>query len=466
MSESSPVLCVSLARRPGGTLTGRLRRLAAQRAVGARRIPAEVRRAAGVPELSIPGGGPGSDPAPGTRHDKALALLEVAARLGCRTVVVTAPPETEPAVPIEFDGLIDEVFLAPTAPGDAPEDAIARALLDAYGGEGFVYADCGEGDLVLWGFGESGRMSAPLLSALGADGAGKRATPAALWARQLRVHQWSKNALVFVPLVLTWRTAGLLGLAHTVLMFAAFCLLASATYIANDVYDRELDAAHPTKRDRPIASGAIPVRSAVSVAAAMAAAALAIAGAIGLPALGAVALYGVATTVYSRFLKRRPVADVIALAGLYTVRVVAGCAALSVLPTVWLLMFSGCIFFSLALMKRCVELGRERAQLEGRGYLVSDRAMLLMLGASSGVVAVLVFVLYVVAVAPTGNYATPLLLLADVPLLLYWVCRAWLLTNRGAMRDDPILYALTDRASLLVGSMMVLIGAVAAVVPL
>lgn len=188
MSDSAPVLCIGLTR-PGSdavTLRAQMRRLAAQRPGEPRRTTAAEHVAAGAPERRVSVGQPGPPPSSGL--DEARALLEVAVRLGCHTVLISGDSDADAAVPIELAGLVDEVFVTPASM--AQDDDVAHALLDAYGDGGFVYADCHEGDLVLWGFGESERMSAPLLSALGGGAVGKRPTAAALWARQLRVHQW------------------------------------------------------------------------------------------------------------------------------------------------------------------------------------------------------------------------------------------------------------------------------------
>ncbi len=283
------------------------------------------------------------------------------------------------------------------------------------------------------------------------------------WTKQLRIHQWVKNFLVFVPFVVTWQQRSPRDLLHCALVFVAFCFVASAVYIGNDIIDRDRDRSHPTKRFRPIAAGIISVRHGVAVAAVLATAGMGLAASAGFLALGTLLIYLVATIAYSMLIKRLPIADVILLAGLYTVRVIAGCAALVVVPSIWLLLFSVFVFFSLALMKRCADLVSPQPVTAGRGYLVEDAGLLTSLGTGSGLVSVLVLGLYINSLTGGAQYQTPLLLWLLIPTLLFWLSRAWLLTGRGGMSDDPVVFALTDPTSRVTGAVMVVIAVAATV---
>lgn len=266
-------------------------------------------------------------------------------------------------------------------------------------------------------------------------------------------HQWSKNALILLaPLgahrladPATWRAAGL--------AFAAFSLVASGLYVANDLADLDADRAHPRKRHRPLASGRLGTAAARWLVPALLAGGLALGALLPpafLPFLGG---YAVATAAYSLALKRQPVTDVLVLAGLYTVRIYAGAAATGVPVSEWLASFSMFLFLSLALMKRAVELASLGQAPAGRGYRPEDRLPVLALGAASGCVAVLVLALYLSSAEVRRLYATPGWLWALCPLVLHWIGRLWLAAGRGEMDDDPVVYALRDRASWATGAL-------------
>ncbi|MCB1749922.1 MAG: UbiA family prenyltransferase [Gammaproteobacteria bacterium] len=278
----------------------------------------------------------------------------------------------------------------------------------------------------------------------------------ALW-RALRPHQWIKNLLLFVPLVMAHQ----LGHAGAVLAagagFVAFSLTASAVYLLNDLLDLAHDRAHPRKRWRPLASGALPLR--VGALAAPVVLALALAIALLLPGrfLAVLAVYLAANLAYTLIIKRAALADVIVLAGMYTLRVIAGAAAVDVPLSFWLLAFSMFFFFSLAMVKRHGELRRAtldpHEKLPGRGYRADDLDTLASFGITSGQLAVLVLALYINSGAVHGLYAHPKFLWALCPLVLYVVSRAWLVARRGELDDDPLVFVLGDARSLAAGAL-------------
>lgn len=272
--------------------------------------------------------------------------------------------------------------------------------------------------------------------------------------KELRIHQWSKNALVIVPVVLAPGLPRLDTLVSALL--AAFCvsLCASAGYILNDLIDLEADRAHPTKRLRPFASGLLPVRLGPAIFLGLLSAAFGLA-AWQLPPRFAwmLTIYFAGTVAYSLYFKRRLLLDVLVLAGLYTHRILTGGVAANVPISPWLLAFSMFLFLSLSFAKRHVEVAQQTAdrKLENRDYYRADAQMVGNLGAASGYLAALVFSLYVENVPQLDLYREPRLLWAAVPVLLYWISRIWIVTGRGQMPDDPVKFALRDPVSLVCG---------------
>jgi 4-hydroxybenzoate polyprenyltransferase len=279
--------------------------------------------------------------------------------------------------------------------------------------------------------------------------------------RAIRVPQWAKNILLFVPLLLAHSHLDRTRLLNTLLAFVAFCFTASATYIVNDLLDIEADRHHARKRRRPFAAGDIAAASGILLVLLLLAAAAACL--FFLPAAFAfwLAVYFVTTLAYSFYLKRVPLVDVIVLAALYTVRIVAGGAASQVEISPWLGGFSLFFFLSLAIVKRYSEL--HNLQIRGltpanqRGYVVADLDQLRSFGTASGYAAVVVFTLYINSPAVVGLYVHPGRLWLLAPLLIFWISRVWLLAARGQLDDDPVIFAITDRVSLLLGLLTVLV---------
>ena len=268
--------------------------------------------------------------------------------------------------------------------------------------------------------------------------------------RALRVLQWSKNLLVFVPLLGAHRWDDPATLAAASLAFVAWCLAASAMYVVNDVADRDDDRGHPHKRTRPFASGALSPRAGWTLAAVLAASAALLASRAAPAFQLCLAAYVAIALAYSAGLKRLIVVDVLILAFLYNLRIFAGGAATGIRVSEWLVAFATFFFLSLALMKRHAELGLSRDTAEPpsrRGYRVRDREAIGAFGAAAACASVVVMALYVSGRDVALLYSRPAWLWAICPLLLYWLARAWLLAYRGEMRDDPLLFAQTDPAS-------------------
>jgi 4-hydroxybenzoate polyprenyltransferase len=273
----------------------------------------------------------------------------------------------------------------------------------------------------------------------------------------LRPHQWVKNIIVFVPLLTSHHLTDWPLAWKGVLAFLAFSLCASAVYILNDLFDLDADRHHPVKRARPFASGELGLPVGLVIFPILLGASGVIASRLPLGFATALGIYIALSALYSWRVKEIPLLDVFCLAGLYTIRLIAGHEAPRVAYSFWLLVFSMFIFLSLALVKRFVEVTSARRQrgerVQGRGYSAEDVEFVATLGPSSGYLAVLVLALYVNSQEVRKLYENPTLLLFVCPLLLYWISRIWFLAHRGQMHSDPIVFALRDRASYVVGAL-------------
>lgn len=267
----------------------------------------------------------------------------------------------------------------------------------------------------------------------------------------LRPHQWVKNVLVFVPLLMAHRFGDWARFGTVCVGFLSFSAIASAGYLLNDLLDRECDREHSEKRRRPIAAGDLPARLAYFVAGLVVLAGGVLALKVSVGYLGLLLGYAAVTGFYSLHLKKIPLADVLCLGCLYAWRLFAGAAAADVPLSAWLMALSIFLFFSLALAKRVSELtalvDKAGTTSPGRGYFVTDLPQLKIFGTASGYLALLVFALYINSETVRRLYAYPELLWMVLPILLYWVSRVWLLAHRGKLDSDPIVFALKDRVS-------------------
>ena len=279
--------------------------------------------------------------------------------------------------------------------------------------------------------------------------------------RSLRLHQWAKNALLFVPLVLGGKTLDGGAWIAAMLGFIALGLVASATYVINDLWDLPSDRRHWSKRHRPLANGDVSIRQGIVLAALALAGGFAVAASIGTSAIAMLALYTAGTLSYSLAWKRVPILDIFVLAALFTLRLAFGIVLADVKLSPWLLVFSMFIFGSLSMAKRHTEVLRLTElglnSMPGRGYVRADAPLTLGLGLASMLGAILIMILYLIEDAfPHGLYANPTTLSAVPPILFFFLGRIWLISQRGQLRDDPVAFALQDRISLLLGGAMVL----------
>jgi 4-hydroxybenzoate polyprenyltransferase len=313
-------------------------------------------------------------------------------------------------------------------------------LVDRFGEKGFDYAASGErDDLIVW---KSARSA--ILVNRESGGVAKR-------LGALRPRHWLKNLLVFVPLIAAHRFNNFASLERTLLAFIAFGLCASSGYLFNDLLDLESDRYHPQKRFRPFAAGDLPLSYALTMIPTLVIAAGLLSALVSPLLFAILAIYFAMSAAYSFHIKKVAVLDVLFLAGLYTVRIMAGSAAVGIWSSHWLLAFSIFLFFSLALVKRYGELvimrGVDGDRAKARGYELNDEELLAAMGIASGYMAVLVLALYISSTKAPALYAHPQLLWLLCPLLLYWISYVWLISHRGKMQSDPVVFATSDRTS-------------------
>jgi 4-hydroxybenzoate polyprenyltransferase len=336
--------------------------------------------------------------------------------------------------------------------------AKADALVKRFGHREFDYAGNSRADFPVWASARRGivvNASSRVNSrAAGLTGIERVFAPVRAtlrpWIKQLRLHQWVKNILVFVPMLAGHRAGDPAVWMESLLAFLAFGLAASSVYLLNDLVDLEADRAHARKRFRPLAAGTVSIRAAFAAMVLLFAGAFGCAAALPWPFALVLAAYMVTSTSYSLRLKRISTLDVFTLAALYTLRVVAGGAATGIVLSFWLLAFSMFLFLALAIVKRVSELvqapeGSEK--LKGRNYSGADTLALMSLGTSSSFAAVVVLALYVNSPEVQRYYERPALLWLVCPLMLYWLSRIWIGALRGKIDQDPILFAFRDNVS-------------------
>ena len=274
--------------------------------------------------------------------------------------------------------------------------------------------------------------------------------------RLLRVHQWVKNTLIFVPLVMAHRWNDIASLWGAIGAFIAFSFIASSVYIINDLVDLDSDRLHPSKKNRPLAAGLIRPPIAILLQITLFSIGFILSAAIKPEFLGVVGIYFVITTAYSMRLKKVPLVDILILASLYSMRIFAGSVATDVVVSKWLLAFSMFLFFSLACVKRYAELVALPAtevdlHHRRRGYTSKDLPLIGQFGVTSGCLSILVLALYLNSEEVTHLYRHSDRLWCICPFFFYWIGRVWLKTTRNQMHDDPVVFALKDQASYLIG---------------
>jgi 4-hydroxybenzoate polyprenyltransferase len=342
----------------------------------------------------------------------------------------------------------------------------ASRLVETFGDHGFDYVGNDHADIPVWSVAAKRigvRTPASIskeLEVIGVEGMHSPKPGLATWLKLIRVHQYSKNALVFLPL-LTAHKFDLGSLLDVVLAAISFSLCASSAYIFNDLIDLPADRGHPTKKNRPLAAGSIPIMQGVIAGPILFLCAAAIAAYISLPFLGILLLYFTLTNAYTCWIKTKMLIDVVALAMLYTLRVIGGAVALGVTVSEWLLAFSMFFFASLALIKRYIELttrlDRDLPDPSNRNYRLGDISVVAALAGAAGFNAVTVFALYISSDMGHTLYRHPQLLWLVCPVLMYWISRILMMAHRRLVHDDPIVFALKDRVSILAGVVIIVI---------
>ncbi len=387
-------------------------------------------------------------------HDQLIEYLRAQHDEGRHLVLASASDERLVTAIAGHLGLFEKVLASDGLTNLAGASKRDR-LLKEFGAKGYDYAGNAPADLPVWAEARTAIVVDPTRGLRAAvartteierifEDDGDRFTAI---LRALRMHQWAKNLLIFVPLLASHQIGDLSLLLLTLLAFLAFGLCASGSYILNDLLDLESDRRHPEKRRRPIAAGSLPARQGRMLVLPLVGAGRAV-GAVASAVLpGILLLYLASTIAYSIYVKHVALIDVFWLAGLYTLRIVAGAAVAVLWPSAWLLVFSMYLFLSLALLKRHTELvnalpGTSLAY--DRGYRREDSELLAALGSASGYIAVLVAGLYITSDAARLFYDRPGLLWGACVLLLYWISRMWLIAHRRMMSSDPVAFAVRD----------------------
>jgi len=391
-------------------------------------------------------------------HCVLLEQLRVEHGKGRSIVLATASDERLAQQVADHLKLFDSVLASDGSTNLSGERKRER-LVSQFGERGFDYAANSSRDIAVWSSARTATVvnsnpqllrSAARVAEVQSVVEERRATLGE-YLKALRPQHWLKNLLVFLPVFAARRFYEAPLMESAILAFAAFSCCASSGYLLNDLLDLSADRHHPKKCLRPFASGQLPLSYALVMGPALVVLGCVLAGLVSRLLVGAVLFYVMLTLAYSLYFKRVVVLDVIILASLYTLRIVAGAAAIEIWPSEWLLAFSTFLFMSLALVKRYDELIVMRSvdgdRARARSYQVSDAELLASTGTASGYCAVIVLALYISSSAAQALYRRPEIMLFLCPLLLYWVGHIWLVAHRGRMLDDPLAFAMRDRTS-------------------
>ncbi|MCB8878163.1 UbiA family prenyltransferase [Acidisoma silvae] len=405
-------------------------------------------------------------------NEELIAYLIEQKTIGRRLILVTAADETLARAVASHLGIFDLV-LSSDGKTNLKGKKKARLLVDYFGKGAFDYAGNDRNDLVVWSearraivVNAKGQVQSKVRKLDDVDFRfASRASVFRYALKALRPHQWCKNVLVFVPMIMAHAVENRTTWLHAFAMFLAFCAMASCIYLLNDISDLAADRRHPRKCRRPFASGRLGLPIGLMLAVLCGVLGFSLALSVGGQVI--ILVYAAISVAYSLGLKEFPILDVFLLATLYTIRMLGGGVATGYDVSLWLLAFSGFLFLSLALVKRAGEMdGVLRAGGAGkaarRGYLSDDLPMLTSFGCASSFTSSIVLALFVRSDDAMLHYGTPQLLWFVVPLTLFWQCRLWLSTTRGHMHDDPIVYAATDWVSWIVVALVLVVVAGAA----
>ena len=392
-------------------------------------------------------------------NEKLLEWLKQKHIEGRRLILCTASDKSIADSIAEHLGIFDEVIAS-----DGVSNLVgvhkAAALVQRFQHHGYDYAGNSHKDLPVWLHAHKAivvNASSDLIKKAQDIATVERVFPKqdigfSAWCGVLRIHQWLKNLLLFIPLIAAHDLSNGAAWTSLLLAFVAFSLCASSAYIANDLLDLESDRRHPRKRNRPFASGLVSTWVGVLVAPLLLIVSLGVAAMVGKQFVSWLIFYFALTSAYSMVLKRLMLVDCITLALLYTLRIIAGAAVVGHNLSFWMLAFSVFLFLSLAFVKRYAELVfqllSDHEKIHGRGYHTTDTPLIQTMGIVAGYSSVLVLALYLNSAAVTQLYTAPELIWGAVPVMLFWVSWMWMKAHRGEMHDDPLVFAFKDRASL------------------
>lgn len=406
-------------------------------------------------------------------RDEVVQHVQQARNEGRTTVLATASPQTW------ADEIANQLGCFDLAIGTSETVNLSgrhkgEHLAKLYGEKGFEYAGDMPVDLAVWAksagaivvsnnqdlFNQLNQLAIPIVATIQP----KRAN-LLVYIKALRVHQWLKNLLILVPLLAAHQLSSIQGLIQACFAFVAFSLCASAVYVLNDLLDLESDRQHIRKRKRPFAACTIPLSHGMLMVPVLLITAFAVAWLLPMQFAIVLSVYFLMTLAYSFRLKKQVIVDVMMLAGLYTMRIIAGAAATAITPSFWLLAFSMFIFLSLAMVKRYSELlitlQANKKEPAGRGYSVEDLPVLMSIGVSSGLGSVLILALYINSPETSQMYPNTMWLWLIPPIILYWTSRMWMKAHRGQVDDDPVVFAAKDWQSLTVIALSAIIFAAA-----
>ena len=388
----------------------------------------------------------------------------------CKVILASASPEPWVSSVAKHLQLFDHV-LASNSQSNLKGEQKLKAIQGLLGDSPWSYIGDSEADLPIW------RQSAQIIAVNPSSSlihqikhlnkpthylTDHRRTTGALILKQIRIHQWAKNALIFLPLLAAHQFNSIGKLSNGLLAFLSFSFCASLIYLLNDLLDLESDRKHKTKRTRPFASGHLSLRWAFLLIPLLALGVISCSRLLSVEFTLWLSLYFVSNLLYSFKLKKIVILDIVLLSMMYSIRVFAGSAATEVLTSEWLMSFSIMFFFGLACIKRYSEIHKASSdKISGRGYISSDASAIQSLGVGASLLSVLIFTLYLQSPEVRALYSRPELLWGVNPLLLYWVSRVWLLTNRDQMNDDPVVFALKDRTSWFCLVLIIMLGRLA-----
>lgn len=398
-------------------------------------------------------------------NEDVIAYVTAEKKNGREIWLCTAANEIIAKPIAEHIGIFDKV-LASNSVTNLSASRKAKKLVEEIGSRKFDYMGNSKDDIKVWEHSRNAiivdlpKKLEKLVSCPVIDKINSPAQSLKVWLKQLRVHQWAKNMLIFVPFIAAHQFSNIESFKASIFAFIAFCLCASSVYILNDLLDLEADRKHVKKKFRPLASGMIELTSGAVVTLVLLMITLLLCLFLPPKFVITLVIYYTLTLLYSFWIKRMMVFDVVTLSLLYSIRILAGGAATNIALSNWLISFSMFIFFSLAIIKRVVELRNvddKRNKLAGRGYSPSDLPILVASGISAGYISILVFTLYIESVRQIANLENYELLYFISPLLFIWLTRIWLLTWRDEMHDDPVAFALKDNPSRIIGLLILII---------